>query len=34
VNVTKAFGDCDHPSGGVGFSISVNQGQGFRGHGF
>jgi hypothetical protein len=34
VNVTKAFGDCDHPTGGVGFSISVNQGQGFRGHGF
>jgi hypothetical protein len=27
VNVTKAFGDCDHPSGGVSFSISVNQNQ-------
>jgi hypothetical protein len=27
VNVTKAFGDCDHPSGGVSFSISVNQSQ-------
>jgi hypothetical protein len=25
VNVTKAFGDCDHPSGGVSFSISVDQ---------
>lgn len=25
INVTKAFGDCDHPSGGVSFSISVNQ---------
>ena len=38
VNVTKAYGDCDHPTGSVGFSISVNQGQGnfgnYRGHGF
>jgi hypothetical protein len=38
VNVTKTFGDCDHPTGSVGFSISVNQGQGnfgnFRNHGF
>jgi len=25
INVTKAFGDCDHPSGGVSFSISVDQ---------
>jgi len=25
IAVTKAFGDCDHPSGGVSFSISVNQ---------
>ncbi len=25
VNVTKTFGDCDHPSGGVSFSISVDQ---------
>jgi len=25
VNVTKAFGDCDHPSGSIGISISVDQ---------
>jgi hypothetical protein len=38
VNVTKALGDCDHPTGSVGFSISVNQGQGnfgnYHNHGF
>jgi hypothetical protein len=38
VNVTKTYGDCDHPTGSVGFSISVNQGQGnfgnYRNHGF
>ena len=38
VNVTKTFGDCDHPTGSVGFSISVNQGQGnfgnYHNHGF
>ena len=26
VNLTKAFGDCDHPSGGVSISISGGQG--------
>ncbi|MGH8157903.1 MAG: hypothetical protein ACREPQ_07265 [Rhodanobacter sp.] len=26
VNVTKNLGDCDHPTGTVGFSISVGQG--------
>jgi hypothetical protein len=25
INVTKAFGDCDHPAGGVSFSIGVSQ---------
>ncbi len=25
INVTKAFGDCDHPGGGISFSIGVNQ---------
>jgi hypothetical protein len=38
VSVTKALGDCDHPTGSVGFSISVNQGQGnfgnYHNHGF
>ena len=27
INVTRKFGDCEHPAGGVGFSISVGQGQ-------
>jgi hypothetical protein len=32
VNITKAFGSCDHPSGGV--SISVGAGRGhFHGRG-
>lgn len=26
VNITKKLGDCDHPTGGVSFSISVGQG--------
>jgi hypothetical protein len=33
VNVTKALGDCDHPTGGVSFSIGVSQGNFHRGHG-
>jgi hypothetical protein len=33
VNVTKALGDCDHPTGAIGFSVSVGQGH-FHGHGF
>ncbi len=32
VNVSKAFGSCDDPGGGVSMSISVNQGQ-FNGRG-
>lgn len=27
INVTRRLGDCGHPSGGVGLSISVGQGQ-------
>ena len=34
VSVTKALGDCEHPSGGIGFSVSVGQGNFHRGHGF
>jgi len=34
VNVTKAFGDCDHPTGGIGFSIGVSQGSFHGGHGY
>ena len=34
VSVTKALGDCEHPSGGIGFSVSVGQGNFHGGHGF
>lgn len=34
VSVTKALGDCEHPSGGIGFSVSVGQGNFHRGHGY
>lgn len=27
INITKNLGDCEHPSGGIGVSISVGQGQ-------
>lgn len=27
INMTRNLGDCEHPSGGVGLSISVGQGQ-------
>ncbi|MEW9571104.1 hypothetical protein ABQJ54_05025 [Rhodanobacter sp. Si-c] len=33
VSVTKNLGDCDHPSGGVSFSIGVGQGN-FHGRGW
>ena len=33
VNFTKNLGDCDHPRGGVSFSIGVSQGQ-FHGRGW
>ncbi|MBD8880483.1 MULTISPECIES: hypothetical protein [Rhodanobacter] len=33
VSVTKNLGDCDHPSGGVSFSVGVSQGQ-FHGRGW
>lgn len=33
VSVTKNLGDCDHPTGGVSFSIGVGQGQ-FHGRGW
>lgn len=33
VSVTKAFGDCDHPSGGMSFTISGGQGH-FNDHRF
>ncbi|GAB2558053.1 hypothetical protein GCM10027065_31430 [Rhodanobacter koreensis] len=34
VSVTKALGDCEHPSGGIGFSVSVGQGNFHGGHGY
>lgn len=34
VSVTKALGDCEHPTGGIGMSISVGQGNFHGGHGF
>jgi hypothetical protein len=34
VNVTKALGDCDHPTGAIGFSVSVGQGNFHGGHGY
>jgi hypothetical protein len=33
VSVTKNLGDCEHPSGGVSFSVGVSQGQ-FHGRGW
>lgn len=33
VSVTKNLGDCEHPSGGVSFSVGVGQGQ-FHGRGW
>lgn len=33
VSITKNLGDCDHPSGGVSFSIGVSQGN-FHGRGW
>jgi len=33
VNITKNLGDCDHPTGGVSFSIGVGQGH-FHGRGW
>lgn len=34
VDVTKNLGDCDHPTGTVGFSINVGQGNFHGGHGY
>lgn len=34
VDITKNLGDCDHPTGTVGFSISVGQGNFHGGHGY
>ncbi|WP_449427733.1 hypothetical protein [Rhodanobacter umsongensis] len=34
VSVTKALGDCDHPTGTIGFSVSVGQGNFHGGHGY
>jgi hypothetical protein len=34
VNVTKALGDCEHPGGGVSFSVGVGQGTFHGGHGY
>ncbi|OOG47992.1 hypothetical protein [Rhodanobacter sp. C01] len=34
VDVTKNLGDCDHPTGSVGFSINVGQGNFHGGHGY
>jgi len=31
VNVSKAFGSCDNPTGGIGISIGAGQGN-FNGH--
>lgn len=33
VNVSKAFGSCDHPTGGVSVSVGVGTANGFHGHG-
>ncbi|GAB3793296.1 hypothetical protein [Dyella agri] len=33
VNITKNLGDCDHPTGGVSFSVGVGQGN-FHGRGW
>jgi hypothetical protein len=32
VNVSKAFGSCDHPTGGVSVSVGVGTSSGFHGH--
>ena len=34
VSVTKALGDCDHPSGGVSLSVGVGQGTFHGSHGY